>query len=79
MDNGIILIQHCIAWDDAYVLAPYGKRSVPQRKKNEIRTVVIAVIAMIVFLLIWRESHFKYQHPSFLSGSGWSPAVVAPS
>ena len=35
----------------------------PRRKKNEIRTVVLVVIALIVFLLIRRERHFTY-HPS---------------
>lgn len=42
---------------------------VPQRKNNEIRTVVIVVIALIVFLLIRRERHFTYRHPSSLHPS----------
>ena len=41
----------------------------PQRKKNEIRTIVIVVIILIMFLLIRRESHFKFRHPPFVSGS----------
>ncbi len=38
----------------------------PQRKKNEIRIVVIAVIALMVFLLIRRENHFTHRHPPAL-------------
>ena len=46
-----------------YVSSVRKDAIVPLRKKNETRTVVIAVIVLIVFLLIRRENHVMLKAP----------------
>lgn len=59
-----IIVKGIVVSDAARYRVQVEEDSVPQPKKNEIRTVVMVVIALIMFLLIRRKSHFKYRHPS---------------